>query len=141
MLAGKHVLCEKPVSSNAAELRSLLAIAKEKNLFFMEALWTRFHPLAKDVKSVAEEGSLGDPVVLHADLSGDFDIESMLIYKLVQISALNREHTCVQIFQRLTAFWIQLWVEEDCSICKCQHVLSIELYSNISKEDPTHLYG
>lgn len=42
----------------------------------MEALWTRFHPLTKEVKQIAEEGTLGDPVVLHADLAGDFDIES-----------------------------------------------------------------
>lgn len=76
LLAGKHVLCEKPVTSNGAELRSLLTLAKERNLFFMEALWTRFHPLTFELKKVAEEGSLGDPVVLHADLSGDFDIES-----------------------------------------------------------------
>ncbi|KAG5338897.1 hypothetical protein C0989_005623 [Termitomyces sp. Mn162] len=45
MKAGKHVLCEKPVTSNAAELRSLLAAAKEYNVFFMEAMWTRFQPL------------------------------------------------------------------------------------------------
>ena len=76
LLAGKHVLCEKPVTSNAAELRSLLSLAKEKNLFFLEALWTRFHPLTLELKKTAEEGTLGDPVVLHADLSGDFDIES-----------------------------------------------------------------
>lgn len=76
LLAGKHVLCEKPVTSNSAELRDLLRLAKEKNLFFMEALWTRFHPLTIELKKIAEEGSLGDPVMLHADLAGDFDIES-----------------------------------------------------------------
>ncbi|KAI0792138.1 NAD(P)-binding protein [Abortiporus biennis] len=75
LTAGKHVLCEKAVTSNAAELRDLLKLAKEKNLFFMEALWTRFQPLTKEVKKIAEEGTLGEPVLLHADLSGDFDIE------------------------------------------------------------------
>lgn len=74
--AGKHVLCEKATTSNAAELRALLKLAKEKNLFFMEALWTRFQPLVQEVKRIAEDGSLGLPVMLHADLSGDFDIES-----------------------------------------------------------------
>ncbi|KAG6910202.1 hypothetical protein DXG01_012337 [Tephrocybe rancida] len=72
--AGKHVLCEKPVTCNAAELRALLAAAQEHNVFFMEAVWTRFQPLLLEVKKLAEEGSLGAPVVLHADLSGDFDI-------------------------------------------------------------------
>ena len=79
LLAGKHVLCEKPVTSNSAELRSLLQLAKEKNLFFMEALWTRFQPLTQEVKRIAEDGSLGLPVVLHADLSGDFDVDSELV--------------------------------------------------------------
>lgn len=74
--AGKHVLCEKATTSNAAELKALLALAKEKKLFFMEALWTRFHPLTLELKRIAEEGTLGDPVVVHADLSADFGIES-----------------------------------------------------------------
>ncbi|KAG8687432.1 hypothetical protein FRC11_007246, partial [Ceratobasidium sp. 423] len=34
--AGKHVLCEKPFTSNAAELKSLISIAKENNVFLME---------------------------------------------------------------------------------------------------------
>ena len=74
--AGKHVLCEKATTSNAAELKDLLKLAREKKLFFMEALWTRFHPLTLELKRVAEEGSLGDPVVVHADLSADFHTES-----------------------------------------------------------------
>jgi len=44
----------------------------------MEALWTRFQPLTLEVKRIAEEGALGLPVLLHADLSIDFDIYSML---------------------------------------------------------------
>ncbi|GLB41756.1 putative oxidoreductase family, NAD-binding Rossmann fold [Lyophyllum shimeji] len=75
--AGKHVLIEKPISCNAAELRSLLEAAKEQKVFVMEALWTRFQPLTLDVKKIVEEGSLGAPVVLHADLSGNFDIQNL----------------------------------------------------------------
>ncbi|TDL23797.1 NAD-P-binding protein [Rickenella mellea] len=77
IVAKKHVLCEKPVTSNAAELRSLLKLAKEHNVFFMEAMWTRFQPLVRELKKIAEAGELGEPVVLHADLSGDFDIENI----------------------------------------------------------------
>ncbi|KAH0836598.1 hypothetical protein J3R83DRAFT_8298 [Lanmaoa asiatica] len=75
--AKKHVLCEKPVTSNAAELRSLLAAAKEHGVFFMEALWTRFQPLTQEVKKIAESGVLGDPVALTADLSGDFNLSKL----------------------------------------------------------------
>ena len=46
----------------------------------MEALWTRFQPAILELKKVAEEGTLGDPVLVHADLYGDFDIESKHIY-------------------------------------------------------------
>ncbi|KAI1796650.1 NAD(P)-binding protein [Ganoderma leucocontextum] len=77
--AGKHVLCEKATTSNAAETKALIKLAKEKNLFFMEALWTRFHPLTLELKKIAEEGALGDPVVLHADLSSDFHTEDQLL--------------------------------------------------------------
>ncbi len=39
---GKHVLCEKPAVSNAAELRKLLALAEEKGLIFLEAMRPAF---------------------------------------------------------------------------------------------------
>jgi len=74
--AKKHVLCEKPVTCNAAELRSLIATAKENDVFFMEALWTRFQPLTKEVKELIDSGKLGLPVVVHADFSNDFGINS-----------------------------------------------------------------
>jgi predicted dehydrogenase len=74
--AKKHVLCEKPVTCSAAELRSLLAAAKEHGVFFMEAVWTRFQPLSLEVGKIAGDGSLGAPVVVHADLSVNFNIHS-----------------------------------------------------------------
>ena len=42
MLAGKHVLCEKPITFDMAELDELIAIAKEKNVFFMEWVFGSF---------------------------------------------------------------------------------------------------
>ncbi|THU86229.1 NAD(P)-binding protein [Dendrothele bispora CBS 962.96] len=75
--AKKHVLCEKPVTVNAAELRSLLAAAKENNVFFMEAMWTRFHPLSLEFKEISESGVLGLPIAMHADLSVDFGIKDL----------------------------------------------------------------
>ncbi|KAF7328018.1 D-xylose 1-dehydrogenase [Mycena kentingensis (nom. inval.)] len=53
------VLCEKPVSSNAAKLRSLLVAAKENDMIFMEAMWTPFQPLPLAVKSLLESGEFG----------------------------------------------------------------------------------
>lgn len=57
---GKHILVEKPATINAAELRDLAALAKEKKLFLMEAMWTRFLPVAKKVSDVLRSGELGD---------------------------------------------------------------------------------
>ncbi len=74
--AGKHVLLEKPATSNAAELRSLIQAAKEHKVFFMEAMWTRFLPIISELKEIAEGGRLGKPLVLHSDLSGDFGLDS-----------------------------------------------------------------
>lgn len=75
--AKKHVLCEKPVTLNAAELRSLLDAAKEQGVFFMEALWTRFQPLTMELKKFAESGILGEPVALQADLSIYFRLHEL----------------------------------------------------------------
>jgi len=43
----------------------------------MEAMWTRFQPLTLEVKNVIDKGELGAPIVLHADLSGNFDIQNI----------------------------------------------------------------
>lgn len=45
--------------------------------------------MTQEVKRIAEEGSLGDPVVLHADLSGDFDVESEL-YRAIRTTSIDR---------------------------------------------------
>ena len=42
--AGKHVLVEKPFTMNAAEARDIVALARQRGLFAMEAMWTRFLP-------------------------------------------------------------------------------------------------
>ena len=40
LLAGKHVLCEKPLTLNAAQAQSLFALARERGLLLAEAMWT-----------------------------------------------------------------------------------------------------
>ena len=74
--AGKHVLVEKPATINAEEFRLLVDLAKKHGVFLMEAMWTRFQPIALAVKRVIDEGRIGAPILVHADLSTDFDIES-----------------------------------------------------------------
>jgi predicted dehydrogenase len=56
---GKHVLCEKPFGVNGKEARLMIDKAKEKNLFLMEALWSRFLPNIIKVKEIAASGEIG----------------------------------------------------------------------------------
>ena len=64
---GKHVLCEKPFAVNGHEVRGMIARAKEKNCFLMEALWTRFLPNLIKVKEMVEQGHIGKIKLLKAD--------------------------------------------------------------------------
>jgi len=77
LTAHKHVLCEKPFTSNAAELQSLIEISKLNNVFLMEALWTRFLPISVEIKKFIESEELGEIQTVHADLSADFGIEKL----------------------------------------------------------------
>ncbi|MEV4142945.1 Gfo/Idh/MocA family oxidoreductase [Amycolatopsis sp. NPDC049691] len=63
--AGKPVLVEKPFTMNAEEARDLVALAKERNLFLMEAMWTRFLPHIRHIRELLP--SLGDVVTVAAD--------------------------------------------------------------------------
>ncbi|EIW65929.1 hypothetical protein TREMEDRAFT_35632 [Tremella mesenterica DSM 1558] len=76
LLAGKHVLCEKPFTFDLEELDELIKIAKEKKLFLMEAVWTRFHPIAYAVQEELFSGKLGKIKRFQADFSMDMKPES-----------------------------------------------------------------
>ncbi len=57
--AGKHVLCEKPFTANAAEAERVAAAAEETGLVVMEAFHYRYHPLAQRMKDVVDSGKIG----------------------------------------------------------------------------------
>ena len=65
---GKHVLCEKPFTVNAAEAAELINLARDRNLFLMEALWTRFLPSTNRAWDILASGELGNPSWVQADL-------------------------------------------------------------------------
>ena len=58
--AGKHVLCEKPFTVGAAECQALIDLAREKQLFLMEALWTYFLPAIRKALQWLNEGRIGE---------------------------------------------------------------------------------
>ena len=57
--AGKNVLCEKSLTVNAAQAKKLVETARKKNLFLMEAVWTRYFPLSIYVRDLITSGKLG----------------------------------------------------------------------------------
>jgi len=70
--AGKHVLCEKAFTMNAEEALDLIELAREQNLFLMEAMWTRFFPIQVKVREILAAGLLGElqGLVIHHNYLG-----------------------------------------------------------------------
>jgi len=65
--AGKPVLVEKPFAMNAQQAAEMAALAREKGLFLMEAMWTRFLPHIAEIRKLLAEGVLGELVTVQAD--------------------------------------------------------------------------
>jgi predicted dehydrogenase len=66
--AGRHVLCEKPLTLSLGEAERMVACAREHDRFLMEAMWMAFNPVVVAVREALDEGGLGVPRQLHADL-------------------------------------------------------------------------
>jgi D-xylose 1-dehydrogenase (NADP+, D-xylono-1,5-lactone-forming) len=72
-LAGKHVLCEKPLAMTAAECDEMIAACRQANVLLMEAVMYRFHPRMVHLKQMLVDGELGDIRFVHAAFSFPFD--------------------------------------------------------------------
>ncbi|MGN6336582.1 Gfo/Idh/MocA family protein [Mycobacterium sp.] len=59
LAAGKHVLCEKPFTANAAEAREIAALAADSDRVVMEAFHYRYHPLILRAEEIIASGELG----------------------------------------------------------------------------------
>ena len=57
--AGKHVLCEKPFASNAAEAQEMVDVAKAEGLVLGEAFHHHYHPMSRHIIDVARSGVIG----------------------------------------------------------------------------------
>ena len=64
---GKHVLCEKPMSTDPASVERMMAAAGSAGVLLMEALWSRFLPGYQALAEVLTSGRIGDPLVVEAD--------------------------------------------------------------------------
>jgi predicted dehydrogenase len=73
--AGKAVLCEKPFTLNAAEAERVVRLARERGLFLMEGMWTRFFPLIDEVRRLVSDGTIGEVRMLNVDFGFRADLD------------------------------------------------------------------
>lgn len=66
---GKHVLCEKPFTSNAAEATRVVKIADKTGVRIMEAFMWRFHDQHRRAKEVLQSGAIGRLKLLRSSFS------------------------------------------------------------------------
>jgi predicted dehydrogenase len=72
--AGKHVLCEKPMSSSADEVEAAFAAAQRTGLLLTEAFMYRHHPQTKRLRELVAEGTIGELRMIRSVFSyGLFD--------------------------------------------------------------------
>ncbi len=68
ILNGKPVLCEKAFTANAKQAEELIALAREKQVFLTEAIWTRYMPMVSTIQQVLGSGVIGELKTLTANL-------------------------------------------------------------------------
>lgn len=56
----KAVLCEKPFAMNLTQAKVMIDLAREKKVFLMEALWTKFLPHYTLTKQLVKDGKIGN---------------------------------------------------------------------------------
>src|SRR5712692_619492 len=71
--AGKHVLCEKPLASNAAECDEMIASCRRAKVLLMEAVMYPFHPRMVRLKQMVSTGELGEIRLLRSAFCFPFD--------------------------------------------------------------------
>src|SRR5690606_4118752 len=64
--AGKPMLCEKPLASNAAEAQGMVVAFKARNILFAEAFMYRFHPQTQHVMTLLKDGAIGRLTAMYA---------------------------------------------------------------------------
>ncbi|PLS76631.1 MAG: gfo/Idh/MocA family oxidoreductase [Actinobacteria bacterium] len=73
--AGKHVLCEKPLATRAAEAKEMAAACEELGVVLMEAYTTPFHPRSSALADLVRSRRLGPLRFARAVFTGVVDLE------------------------------------------------------------------
>ena len=74
LAAGRNVLCEKPLTLNVRQAEELVALARERGSFLMEAMWMYCSPMVRRLAALVADGAIGDVRTVQADfgLEGPF---------------------------------------------------------------------
>jgi predicted dehydrogenase len=72
LLAGKHVLCEKPLATTVEEAQELVRLAASKGLRTCVCHNLRYYPMAQQVRAMREAGDLGEILVVQGTYSQDW---------------------------------------------------------------------
>ena len=67
LAAGKHVLCEKPLTETADDARAMYAAADARGVMLQDGMWTRYFPAVEHARSLIEEGAIGEVVLVQSD--------------------------------------------------------------------------
>jgi len=69
----QNVMCEKPFCINYKEAKEVVDLARKKNLFLSEAIWTRYMPIRNEIKKIIADGYIGLPYLYAASIGYAID--------------------------------------------------------------------
>lgn len=118
--AGRHVLCEKPLAVSAAQVAECVAAARERNLFLMEGMWTRFFPVARAIRKAVAEGAIGKVVSVSASLG--FKLEPSFNPRLYEPALAGGALFDVGIYP---ALWISMILGTPSKARRLRHLLRL----------------
>src|SRR5918911_2446977 len=67
--AGKHILCEKPLTTNYGEAMTVVEEVRRCDVFLMEAFMYRCHPQTARLKQLIDEGAIGEVRLIQSNFS------------------------------------------------------------------------
>jgi predicted dehydrogenase len=119
LLAGKHVLVEKPIAQTKSEADELIALAEKKGLLLTVGYSQRFNPRVAYIKKSIEEGLIGEPVTALSSRNISADLGSKVLGRTkLSLAAMEATHDLdfllwclaprkpVRVFSQVSAKWM-----------------------------------
>ncbi len=97
LAAGKHVLCEKPLASNAEQAREMAAAATEHGRVLMEAFHYRYHPLMARALAILRAGEIGEVRRVRASMCIFLPLPRDIRYQLALAGGATMDTGCYAI--------------------------------------------